>query len=57
MSNGGRLTLIKSALTSIPNNYLLMLKIPESVANKIEALFRTFLWNELDEHRRFHLVD
>lgn len=49
--------LIKSALVCITNYYLSIVTIPMSVANKIKVLFRNFLWNVLDSHRKFHLVD
>lgn len=57
LSKGGRLTLLKSTLASIPNYYLSLLTIPSSVASVIETRFRNFLWNDLEDHQRFHLVD
>ena len=44
LSKGGRLTLIKSVLSSIPTYYLSLFPLPASVAHKMEALQRNFLW-------------
>lgn len=57
LSKGGRLNLLKSTLASIPNYFLSLFTIPTSVANRIEAKFRNFLWNDLDSHHWYHLVD
>lgn len=43
LSKGGKLTLLKSTLASIPNYYLSLFTIPGSVAGVIEARFRNFL--------------
>lgn len=56
MSKGGRLTLLKSSLASIPNYYLSLFPIPGSIANYIETKFHHFLWNNSKEHHRYHLV-
>ena len=40
---GGRLTLLKSMLPSIPTYYLSLFTIPTRVANRIEKLQRDFL--------------
>ena len=42
LSKGGRLTLIKSTLSNLPN-YLSLFPIPVSVANKLEKIQRDFL--------------
>ena len=44
LSKGGRLTLLKSTLSSLPTYYLSLFTIPSHVANKIEKLQRDFLW-------------
>ena len=38
LSKGGRLTLIKSTLSSLPTYFLSLFTVPTSVANKIENL-------------------
>ena len=43
-SKGCRLTLLKSALSSLPTYYLSHFTIPTHVANKIEKMQRDFLW-------------
>ena len=44
LSKGGRLTLLKSTLSSLPTYYLSLFTILTHVANKIERLQRDFLW-------------
>ena len=44
LSKGGRLTLLKSTLSSLPTYYLSLFTIPLHVTNKIEKLQRDFLW-------------
>ena len=43
LSKGGRLSLIKSFLSSLLTYFLSLFTIPTSVANKIEKLRRDFL--------------
>lgn len=54
---GGRLTLLKSTLASIPNYFLSLFTIPVSVATRIESKFWNSLWNDSDSQHHFHLVD
>jgi len=42
LSNGGRLTLIKSTLSNVPN-YLSLFPIPMGVVNRLEKVQRDFL--------------
>ena len=44
LSKGGRLTLLKSTLSSLPTYFLYLFTISTHVANKIEKLQRDFLW-------------
>ena len=48
LSKGGRLTLLKSTLSSLPTYYLSLFTIPTSVANRIEMLQWNFLWGGLE---------
>lgn len=57
LSKGARLILIKAILSSIPNYFLSLFTVLVSVANRIERLMRTFLWNDSPEHHHYHLVD
>jgi hypothetical protein len=43
LSKGGRLTLLKSTLSSLPTYYLSLFTIPISVANRIEMIQHNFL--------------
>ena len=47
LSKGGKLTLIKSTISSLPT-YFLSLFLPVKVANRIEKLQRDFLWSGID---------
>ena len=50
MSKGGRLTLLKSTLSSLPTYFLSLFTIPTHVANKVEKLQRDFLWVDSKTH-------
>ena len=50
LSKGGRLTLLKSTLSSLPTYFLSLFIIPTHVANKIEKLQRDFLWGDPKTH-------
>lgn len=56
LSLGGRLTLIKSVLSSIPIYYLSCFRCPKSVVDRIEKLQQDFLWNDSIEKKKYHLV-
>lgn len=57
LSKGGRLTLLKSTLASILNYHLSLFTVPVSVVEVIEIKFCKFLWNDVGDHYRYHLVD
>ncbi|RVW61121.1 hypothetical protein CK203_020538 [Vitis vinifera] len=44
LSKGGRITLIKSTLASIPLYQMSLFRMPKSVARRLEKLQRNFLW-------------
>nr|GEW67338.1 reverse transcriptase domain, reverse transcriptase zinc-binding domain protein [Tanacetum cinerariifolium] len=45
LSIGGRLTLVKSVLGSLPIYFLSMFKEPEAVISKLESIRRRFFWS------------
>jgi hypothetical protein len=57
LSKGGRLTLIKSTLSSLSTYFLSLFSIPSSVAHQIEKLQRDFLWGGLGDEFKYHLVN
>ena len=57
LSKGGRVTLIKSTLSSLPTYFLSLFPIPMSVAHRLEKLQRDFLWGGLEDDHKFHLVN
>jgi hypothetical protein len=57
LSKGGRLTLLKSTLSSLPNSYLSLFTILKHVAARIEKLQRDFLWGGLGDGFKHHLVN
>ena len=50
LSKGGRLTLLKSTLSSLPTYFLSLFTTPTHVANKIEKLQKDFLWGDTKTH-------
>ena len=50
LSKGGRLTLLKSTLSSLPAYFLSLFTILTHVANKIKRLQRDFLWGDSKTH-------
>ena len=44
LSKGGRLTLLKSALSSLPTYFLSLFTIPQAVVARLERIQRNFLW-------------
>jgi hypothetical protein len=57
LSKGGRLTLIKSTLSSLPTYFLSLFAVLASVAHRIEKLQRDFLWGGIGEEFKYHLVN
>ncbi|KAL4188780.1 hypothetical protein AMTRI_Chr08g203770 [Amborella trichopoda] len=57
LSFGGRITLIRATLASIPINSMSLFQIPISIIQKLEKLMRDFLWSMVEDNRRIHLVD
>ncbi|XP_065618459.1 uncharacterized protein LOC136062819 [Quercus suber] len=45
LSKGGKVTLIKSSLSSLPTYFLSLFPLPSKVAKRMEKLQRDFLWN------------
>ena len=56
LSNGGRLTLLKSTLSSLPTYFLFLFTIPKAVATKLERIQRNFLWGSSVECFKYPLV-
>ena len=56
LSKGGRLTLVKSTLSSLPTYYLSLFVIPVAVADRLERIQRNFLWGASEECFKYPLV-
>jgi hypothetical protein len=56
LSKGGKATLIKSTLSSLPTYFLSLFPIPAGVAHRLERIQRHFLWSGMGEETKFHLV-
>ena len=57
LSKGGRLTLLKSTLSSLPTYYLSLFTISISVANRMERIQHNFLWGNYGDGVPNHLVN
>ena len=49
LSKGGRLTLLKSTLSSLPTYYLSLFTIPQHIADRLERIQWNFLWGNSNE--------
>ena len=56
ISKGGRLTLIKSALSNMPIYTLSLFRIPKGVKSRLEKIQQDFLWGGGNLDRKIHLV-
>lgn len=56
ISEGGRTTLIKGVLSSIPAYFTAIFRISIGVSKIIEKAFRNFLWKGRDSDKGSHLV-
>ena len=56
ISKGGRITLIKSTLASIPIYQMSLFRMPKIVVRRLEKLQRDFLWGGGNRERKVHLV-
>lgn len=57
ISIGGRVTLINFVLSSLPNYFMSLFQLPITVKNRLEMLFRRFLWGVSASHHKTHWVD
>ncbi|RVW53000.1 Suppressor of mec-8 and unc-52 protein-like 1 [Vitis vinifera] len=57
LSKGGRITLIRSTLASIPIYQMSIFRMPKSVVKRLEKLQRDFLWGGGNTGRKIHLVN
>ncbi|XP_050944096.1 uncharacterized protein LOC127150413 [Cucumis melo] len=56
LSKGGKITLIKSTLVSLPTYQLSVFKAPASIYKSIEKSWRNFFWKSRTEAHKLHLV-
>ena len=52
LSKGGRLTLIKSALSNLPIHFMSLFVIPKKVRLRLERIQREFLWGDLEQRKK-----
>ncbi|KAA0056839.1 LINE-1 retrotransposable element ORF2 protein [Cucumis melo var. makuwa] len=57
ISKGGRLTLLKASLSSLPTYQLSTFKAPVSVYKEIEKHWRDFLWGGSEDKQNAHLIN
>lgn len=56
LSFGGRITLIKSVLCSLPIYFMSLFRMPKGVVKCIESIQSKFLWGGSDLKRKLHMV-
>ncbi|CAN1823887.1 Putative ribonuclease H protein At1g65750, partial [Linum perenne] len=56
LSFGGRLTLLKSVISSLPVYYMSLLKAPSSVIARLESLQKRFLWTGTTDPKKLHWI-
>lgn len=57
LSFGGRATLFKSVLGSLPTYYLSLLKAPEGILDSLDKIRRRFLWGGTGDKSKIHWVE
>ena len=57
ITKGGRITLIKSTLASLPLYQMSTVRMPAVVAKRLEKLQRSFLWGGGALERKSHLIN
>ena len=57
ISKGGRLTLIRSTLSSLPIYFLSLFRMPKIVRSRLKKIQRDFLWGGGNLERKPHLVN
>ena len=56
LSKGGRLTLLRSTLSSLPTYFLSLFTIPKAVVARMESIQRNFLWGYFEGSFKYPLV-
>ena len=57
ISKGGRITLIKCTMVSLPIYNMSLFRMPKSVVKRLEKLQRDFLWGGGSLERKVHLIN
>ena len=57
ISKGGKITLIKSTMASMPIYQMSLFRMPKVVARRLEKIQRDFLWGGGNLERKAHLVN
>ena len=57
ISKGGRITLIKTTMTSMPLYQMSLFRMPKTVARRLEKLQRDFLWGGGNMEKKAHLIN
>lgn len=56
LSKGGKITLLKTALSNFPVYFLSLFSPPKAIVDQLERIQRNFLWDSHEGNHKFHLV-
>lgn len=56
LSFAGRIVLVKSVMSTIPNHVMQGVALPIHLCDKLDKVNRYFLWGSTNEKRKMHLV-
>lgn len=56
LSYAGKVTLLKYVILVLPTHLLAGCKVPKAVLDRLEKLIGSFLWNNFEDKKGYHLI-